>query len=149
MKKKSEKVITFFGKDAEFEGKLTFCGALRIDGHFKGEIVADGSLFVGVNGKVEADLHVRRLIVCGEVHGNIIADEKIEICSPGKVYGNIQTPSMVIDEGVIFEGNCKMHPESDTKEGLSAQAGSDQPEIGILPFISSLDSSEDQISKAN
>ena len=149
MKKKNEKVITFFGKDAEFEGKLTFRGALRIDGHFRGEVEADGNLFVGVNGKVEANLHVRRLIVCGEVHGNIIADEKIEICSPGKVYGNIQTPSMVLDEGVIFEGNCKMHPEGDIKEVLPAQADSDKPEVGILPFISSLDSCEDQISKAN
>ena len=107
--KKREQVITFLGKDTEFEGKLTFHGTIRIDGHFKGEISADGNLIAGKGAMIEANMHISYIIISGEIHGNIIADHRIEIHPPGKVFGDIQAPTVVIDEGGIFEGNCQMH----------------------------------------
>lgn len=107
MKNKDE-INAFLGKETEFEGKLSFSGAVRIDGHFTGEIFTEGTLIVGESAVIKSDIHVSHIIISGEIRGNIIADNRIEIHAPGKVFGNIQAPAVVIEEGVIFEGNCRM-----------------------------------------
>jgi len=106
--KRRDEINAFLGKDTEFEGKLSFSGTVRIDGRFKGEILAGGILIVGDGAVVEADVQVSHLVVCGEVRGNLFAAEKIEIHPPGKVFGNIQAPAVLMEEGVVFEGCCRM-----------------------------------------
>ena len=115
MKNKDE-INAFLGKDTEFEGKLSFKGAVRIDGRFKGEIFTDGTLIVGESAEIQSDIHVSHIIVSGEITGNIMADSRIEIHSPGKVFGNIQSPVITIEEGVIFEGNCRMQKLDEDKD---------------------------------
>lgn len=116
--KRRDEIKAFLGKNTDFEGKLSFSGTIRIDGRFKGEIHADGTLIVGDSAVLEADIQVPHLVVCGEVRGNLYASEKVEIHPPGKVFGNVQAPSMVIDEGVIFEGCCRMQdPRSSGDQG--------------------------------
>lgn len=120
MRKKSNEINAFLGQDTEFEGKLSFTGAVRIDGGFKGEIITEGTLIVGESACIESDIHAAHIIISGEIRGNISAEERIEIHSPGKVYGNIKAPILVIDEGVVFEGRCRMksvEPEAAEKEG--------------------------------
>ena len=107
MKKRNE-INAFLGRDTEFEGKLSFTGAARIDGNFKGEIFTAGVLIIGESAIIESNMHVAHVIISGEIRGNIIADDRIEIHAPGKVFGNIQAPTVIIDEGVVFEGNCRM-----------------------------------------
>ena len=107
--KRKDKVVTFLGKETSFEGKLAFHGTIRIDGRFKGEITRGGNLIIGEEGIVEADIHVSYIIVRGEVHGNITSDQRVDIRAPGKVFGDIQAPTVVIDEGVIFEGKTSMY----------------------------------------
>ncbi len=106
--KKRDEINAFLGKNTEFEGKLTFSGAVRIDGKFNGEIFTEGTLIVGETAVIESNVHVSHVLISGEIRGNIIAEKRIEIHAPGKVFGNIQAPVIVIDEGVIFEGNCRM-----------------------------------------
>lgn len=106
--KQRDEIKAFLGKNTEFDGKLSFSGTVRVDGHFKGEIAGDGTLIVGEDAVIEAEVHVAHLIVCGEVRGNLFAAEKIEIHPPGKVFGNLQAPAVVMDEGVVFEGCCRM-----------------------------------------
>jgi len=118
--KKTETMTAFLGKDAEFEGKLTFHGTIRIEGHFKGEVSADGSLIVGEGAMIEANMHISYILISGEIHGNIIADDRIEIHPAGKVFGDIQAPTVVIDEGGIFEGNCRMHRAKEADESKLA-----------------------------
>ena len=108
MKTSKEEINAFLGKDTEFEGKFSFTGAVRIDGKFSGEIESSGTLIVGESATITSQIHVADMIVSGEVNGDIFAENKIEINVPGKLFGNIQTPKLVIEEGVIFEGNCKM-----------------------------------------
>ena len=115
MKKKDE-INAFLGKNTEFEGKLSFTGTVRIDGRFEGAIFGDGTLVVGDSAAIHADVRVSHLIISGEIRGSLSATERIEIRSPGKVYGNIQSPIVVIDEGVIFDGQCRM-VESSASEG--------------------------------
>ena len=107
--KKNKGLSAFLGEDTEVEGKLVFHGTLRIDGHFKGEISAVGSLIVGEGGVIEADIHATNVLSSGEIRGSVSADEVIEILEPGKVFGNIEAPNVVIHPGVIFEGNCLTH----------------------------------------
>ncbi|MDY7035741.1 MAG: polymer-forming cytoskeletal protein [Thermodesulfobacteriota bacterium] len=106
--KKRDEINAFLGKDTEFEGKLTFSGVVRIDGHFTGEVFTEGMLIVGETAVIESNIHVSRIIISGEIRGNIMAEDRIEIHAPGKVFGNIEAPTVIIDEGVVFEGNCRM-----------------------------------------
>ena len=107
--KKNKKLSAFLGEDTEVEGKLKFHGTLRIDSRFKGEITAVGSLIVGDTGIIEADIHATNVLSSGEIRGSVSADEVIEILEPGKVFGNIEAPNVVIHPGVVFEGNCWTH----------------------------------------
>ena len=136
--KKSQQVVTFLGKDTEFEGSLTFHGSIRIDGHFKGEIKAEGNLIVGEEGMVEADMHISYIIIRGEVHGNITADQRVDIRAPGKVFGNIQAPTVVIDEGVIFEGQTKMYRANKVDPNRSDIIGSDEYTGGPPPNLTAI-----------
>lgn len=74
MKKNKEQINSFLGKDTEFEGKLSFTGAVRIDGVFEGEIFTKGTLIVGEKAIIKSDIHTSRIIISGEVHGNIVAE---------------------------------------------------------------------------
>jgi cytoskeletal protein CcmA (bactofilin family) len=116
MKKISNQMNAFLGKDTEFEGKLSFSGAVRIDGSFKGEILTEGTLVVGETANLEADVQASHIIVSGEVRGNIAAENRIEVHAPGKIVGNIEAPIITIDEGVVFEGNCRMQKQSEESE---------------------------------
>ncbi len=138
---KSEKVSAFLGKDTEFDGKLSFYGAIRIDGRFKGEISAIGTLIVGETGVIEANIHVSYIVVNGEIRGDIVADERIHLHAPSKVFGNINAPIVVIDEGAIFDGNCRMEKakEADDKqlaaEGTDGYAGDPSTSLGTIQGI--------------
>jgi cytoskeletal protein CcmA (bactofilin family) len=101
-------VSTILDKDSSFEGKMTFEGAVLINGKFKGEIFSEGALIVGEGGYVEGQIEIGQIQIKGEVHGNIIAKQKIEINAPAVVQGDISAPSLVIKEGAVFEGNCSM-----------------------------------------
>lgn len=101
-------VSTILDKDASFEGKMTFEGAVLVNGKFKGEIFSDGALIVGEGGLVEGQIEIGTIEIKGEVRGNISAKQKIEINAPAVVQGDISAPSLIIKEGAIFEGNCSM-----------------------------------------
>ncbi|RJQ64990.1 MAG: polymer-forming cytoskeletal protein [Desulfobacteraceae bacterium] len=107
--KRDKNLSAFLGEDTEIEGNLKFHGTLRIDGRFKGEITAIGSLIVGESGFIEADIHATNVLSSGEIRGAVSADEVIEVLEPGKIFGNIEAPNIVIHPGVVFEGNCWTH----------------------------------------
>jgi cytoskeletal protein CcmA (bactofilin family) len=107
--KRDKNLSAFLGEDTEVEGNLKFHGTLRIDGRFKGEITAIGSLIVGESGFIEADIHATNVLSSGEIRGAVSADEVIEVLEPGKIFGNIEAPNIVIHPGVVFEGNCWTH----------------------------------------
>ncbi len=114
---KNKTIKAFLSKDTEFEGILTFYGTVRLDGHFKGKITsAEGNLIVGESGIIDADIHVSQIVISGEIRGNIIADHKVDIQPPGKIFGNIQTPVLSLQEGAILEGDVHMSPKDETYE---------------------------------
>ena len=111
MKKRKNQITAFLGRETEFEGNLSFKGIVRIDGRFKGEVTTEGTLIVGETAIMDCDIHASNVIISGEVRGHIVAGEKIEILDPGKVFGDIEAPSVTINAGVIFEGNCQTRKE--------------------------------------
>ena len=104
-------VTTLLGRGSEFEGKLSFEGTVRIDGKLSGEIFTDDVLIIGEGAEVNAEINVGAIIIEGTVHGNVNAKRSVEIHTPGRVRGNISTPSLFIEKGVIFEGNCQMEQQ--------------------------------------
>jgi cytoskeletal protein CcmA (bactofilin family) len=126
-KTKSDAVTGFLGSQTEFAGKLSFSGIVHLDGHFEGEIISRGTLVVGSDSIVHAQIHSNILKVSGEVHGDLTATEKIELFPPAKVFGHLKTPSLVIEEGVIFEGTCSM--ASFQQEMPELTTSSDEKEI--------------------
>ncbi len=123
-------ITALLGRGTRFEGKLYFEGRVRIDGAFKGEIKSEDTLIIGDGAEVNAEIEVATVIVRGGiVHGNVRAANAIEIHAPGKVIGNIHSPSLFIERGVEFQGSCRMDPiEAAPAEGrtnareLGAQA---------------------------
>ena len=101
-------INTLLGRGASFEGKLTFEGTVRVDGKLKGEVFSDDVLIVGEGAYVEAEIDIGEIIIQGTVVGNIRAKRGIEIHAPGRVKGDLHTPSLQIDKGVIFEGRSFM-----------------------------------------
>jgi cytoskeletal protein CcmA (bactofilin family) len=99
---------TLLGKGSEFEGKLSFEGTVRVDGKLTGEIFTDDVLIVGEGAEVNAEVTVGSIVIQGTVRGNITAKRSVEIHSPGRVKGNINTPSLFIEKGVVFDGQCQM-----------------------------------------
>ena len=91
MKKPKDEINAFLGKDTEFEGKFSFSGAVRIDGKLSGEIISSGTLIIGESAVIKSQVHVADMIISGEVHGDIFAENKIEINVPGRLFGNIHT----------------------------------------------------------
>jgi cytoskeletal protein CcmA (bactofilin family) len=92
----------------EFEGKLCFEGTLRIGGTFRGEIHTPDTLIVGEGARVQGEIDAGTVIISGEVSGTIRAKHRVEIHRPAVFRGDILTPSLSVDEGVIFEGSSKM-----------------------------------------
>ncbi len=96
------------GHGAEFEGKLTFAGTVRIDAKFKGSILTNDVLVVGEHARIDADITCGTVIVHGEVNGNIRAKSAVELRHPAKLRGNVESPSIVIEKGVLFTGESRM-----------------------------------------
>jgi cytoskeletal protein CcmA (bactofilin family) len=130
MKKKAA-LNDIFGNNTDFEGTLTCPGDIMIDGRFRGEIKVEGTLFVGENASIEANIRAAFVVSGGEIRGNIEAEKRIEISAPGKIYGNMSAPSLVIEEGVLFEGNCQMEGSQGTEKGHYREL-EEGPQIGKL-----------------
>jgi len=116
MKKRSHQITAFLGPETAFEGKLSFKGIVRIDGRFKGEVKSEGTLIVGETAVIESDVHAAVVIVSGEVRGQMTASERIELLPPARVFGDVEAPSVIINAGVVFEGNCHTEMQGEMGE---------------------------------
>jgi cytoskeletal protein CcmA (bactofilin family) len=113
----------FVGSGTSINGETTFREMLRVDGHLAGRVhSADGTLVVGAGGLVEADIEVGVAIINGRVRGDITAGERIELGRAAAVIGDIDTPALVIEQGAIFEGSCRMTARRDAAGRQSEQA---------------------------
>ncbi len=101
-------INSIIGEGTRFKGEFDLNGLLRIDGDFTGTIRTKGKVLVGKNGRAECTLNAGTVVVGGVVRGEIVSTEKVIILSTGLVLGNITTPRLIMEEGVIFNGSCKV-----------------------------------------
>jgi cytoskeletal protein CcmA (bactofilin family) len=99
----------FVGTGTVLTGEATFRGMLRVDGHVTGRVTSeDGTLIVGTGGQVDADIEVAVATINGTVNGDVVARQRLELGRAAHVNGNIQTPQLVVEQGAVFEGSCRM-----------------------------------------
>ena len=106
-------LTAFIDQGSEFEGKLCFKDTVRIDGAFRGEITSENTLIVGETGEIEATIKSTVVVISGTVAGNIHAARQIVLHKTARVQGELETPSIVVEEGAVFNGGLSMkHPAS-------------------------------------
>lgn len=105
---RSDEIRAFLGEGTEFKGLLSFQGTVRIEGKLEGEVVTKDTLIVGGNADIKAEITVGTVISEGKIVGNVTASKRVEIRSKSRLIGNIKTPSLMIEEGAIFDGTCQM-----------------------------------------
>jgi cytoskeletal protein CcmA (bactofilin family) len=116
-------------QDSEIKGTIKFGQAMRVDGNFEGKLISDnGELVVGKTGKVKATVKVRSAVIEGRVNGNIKASDRVEFKQKAQLMGDLQAKSLVIEEGVVFVGNCNVNPEG-TK--IESQSYREEIKVGI------------------
>ena len=104
-----ENMNTLIGKDTTISGTLDVSGTLRVDGVVKGEVNVSDTIAIGPTGRVDANVKTKNAVVSGSLKGNIHASERIELQAKANITGDLVTKSLVIEQGAIFHGNCKMN----------------------------------------
>jgi len=105
---KSGDLTAFIDEGSQIEGKYTFDGTVMMNGHFSGEIHTKDTLIVGEKGVVNASIRAGTVVISGEVVGNVLATQRVELRGTARVFGDVEAPVVVVEEGVLFEGHCKM-----------------------------------------
>ena len=126
-----EDVRISLGSDAEANGRLSFVSPTRIEGKLKGEVRSSDLIVVGPQGVVHATVRADKLVVMGEVRGEVLGASRIEICAGGRLFGDVETQSFVVHEGATFEGRSRMGGQASAASGLTAaSAARDAPREG-------------------
>ena len=122
---KDGKLSGFVGHGTSLTGDTSFQMMLRVDGHLTGTVSSDGgTLIVGNNGKLDANVSVGVAQINGTVNGDVTASERIQLGRTAKVVGNIATPKLVIEDGAIFEGGCTMLKAREAQDKASSSGAS-------------------------
>ena len=108
--RKNDSVLTFIGEGSEIEGKYTFTGTgtIMLNGKLQGEITTTAALIVGEKAVVNATIRAGSAVIWGEVVGDVHAGERVELKGTARVFGTLEAPVIVLDDGVFFEGHCRM-----------------------------------------
>ncbi len=129
--KSNLEVLTFLGIGTEFKGKVIFQGTLRIDGKVEGEIDGNDKLFIGESGLVNGIIRASNITISGKVKGDIRASEKLTLKSGCEVRGTIFSKAIIVEEGAIFNGTCRMDEEAHKIDMASHQEEEDKSVIRI------------------
>jgi cytoskeletal protein CcmA (bactofilin family) len=104
-------INSIVGEGTAFQGELRLNGLLRVDGDFSGTIRTSGKVLIGKSGRAECTIRANTVVIGGIVRGNIYAEEKVIVLSTGMMIGNIHSPRLIAEEGVIINGNCLIKQE--------------------------------------
>lgn len=112
MRKSETQISTIIGMNAECSGDFKAEGTIRIDGTVNGGVTVTDTVIVGASGCINGDIDAKKVVIGGEVYGNLNVPEKVELTSTARVIGDITTNSLVIDEQAIFQGKCNMNQDA-------------------------------------
>lgn len=109
-------INSIIGDDTQIKGEIITKGSIRMGGEFEGKIQAYGDVLVGEGSKVTGTISGAKIIVSGDVNGNIFASSGLEITKKGKVFGDIVSDKLIVDEGAIYKGKATLESSSSKKE---------------------------------
>ncbi len=115
-------VNSTIGENSFFEGRFAVKGSLKIDGKFEGEALLVDQLQIGPKARVKTDIYATSVVVEGIIIGNINATKRVLLLSTARVLGDLKTPELIIQDGVVLEGKCTIsHIQvSNTKEYIES-----------------------------
>ncbi|MFN0278853.1 MAG: polymer-forming cytoskeletal protein [Pyrinomonadaceae bacterium] len=114
---KEGRLSGFVGHGTTLTGETEFHAMLRVDGHLIGTVTSEaGTLIIGTNGQVDANISVAAAMVNGSINGDVVATEKLHLGRTARVMGNISSPRLIIEEGAVYEGTCSMLKARETHE---------------------------------
>lgn len=118
--------------DVQIKGSVKFSNDLVVDGKIEGDITSDGSLTIGENAHIKAEINTRSIVIYGKVHGNIEVSDKVELKANAELVGNIKAASLSIEPGAIFVGKStvgtpSIKPTTPTKKPESKPASTGKP----------------------
>jgi len=118
------KAASFLGPGCELEGEFRGKGSFECRGRFKGDVEVRGDVIIGPEGRAEARLSARRIVIDGRLDGDAIGVEKVEVGATGHVEGDVRAPAVMFQEGAFFEGNVEMHrgPGGDDAAGTAGDS---------------------------
>ena len=121
-------LTAFIDEGSEIEGRYTFSGTLMLNGRFKGEISTSDTLIIGEKGVMSGDIRAGQVLVSGEIVGNVFAAERVDLKRTARVFGDVEAPVIVVEEGVLFEGHCRMTRANPNTEVLPAR------DLSVVPI---------------
>lgn len=135
-----DEINAFLGSGTHYQGKLNFEGSVRIDGTFTGEIQSEGTLIVGKDAKVQGQVWVGQLILSGHLQGEIEAGSKVVLHKTANLVGSMNTPTLVIEEGAVLEGQVTMNK---AQSGKNEKKSAKRFELGAAESSSPTANAED------
>lgn len=124
---KANGVTAFIDESSEIEGKYTFSGVVLLNGRFKGEIISSDTLIIGEKGVINASIRAGAVVINGEVVGGVVANERVEMKQSARVFGDVEAPVVVIEEGVLFDGHCRITKGLPAKAATTPEADENAP----------------------
>ena len=132
---KEGRLSGFVGHGTTLTGETEFHAMLRVDGHLVGSVSSEaGTLIIGTNGQVDANIMVAAAMINGTVNGDVIASEKLQLGRTARVMGNIQSPRLIVEEGAIIEGSCSMIKARETQEEEAVEAAAQYEEPAATAY---------------
>ena len=117
-------INSIVGEGTKFVGDLELNGLLRIDGDFIGTITTGGKVLIGKNGRAECTITADTVVIGGVVKGDIVCKEKVVILSTGMLIGNVSTPRLISEDGVILNGFCMIACADESSASLNLNISS-------------------------
>lgn len=107
-----DKIDTLIGKNTKIVGTVETKGTIRFDGELDGDLIVEGNVIIGTEGKVVGNINCNSLVISGVVKGNVVSNQQLRIANTGQLFGDIEVKNIIVDESALFEGTCKMITES-------------------------------------
>ena len=126
---KAGDLTAFIDEGSEIEGKCTFGGTVMLNGTVRGEITCSDTVIIGEKGIAHTTIRAGAIVISGQVVGNLMATQRVEMRDAARVFGDIEAPVVVMEEGVIFQGHCQMTPEAGAPTASAAQR-----DLSVVPM---------------
>ena len=121
----------FLDARSKIEGELRFEDTFRVDGELRGKITSSGTLIVGEEGRIDAEIHVGELFVSGHVRGLVRCSGRVEIATGARVEADVDTPVLVVEEGAHFSGGCSMGRRLEDTQPAGDQGLADKAAVSV------------------